>query len=470
MSENSETTKTSNEGEIRVPGAAVNPGNPASSDDLLKMQDTYFSGLKKEGADEKTPTKPETKKSSGKKEEGQTSLEESAQKFAKKAKETTKNTEEEPTGDDEFEAPAAVDMSQFLQDDSEDAVDNEDSEDAQEVIEDTEDSSAAGQPDSKTENIKKLRNINKNLSSRVAELEQQVKSAGNSSALQTEVQKLRSRVQELENYELVFGLHNNPKFKKTYIEGANNLVSEMQDIAKDYGIEDGVVDEILLANNRREIDEIVSEYFPSEESRRDVKSLKQKYDGLQKDRKKAEQAPRDVLQELHNKEQISKAERDASRDKHFKKVATSAWTTALAANNQLPDEQKIGELIEIPGKKAHNEKVVRPTLDAANQLANVGLGHIEKLIRNEAVIDEKFATWFMQICQQASATQMIHNTRQGLFQKYQELKGDTQKARKVSRPSMDTPTRSSGVKTSKTKKDGKQVAADIFEGVMKDGF
>jgi len=149
-------------------------------------------------------------------------------------------------------------------------------------------------------------------------------------------------------------------------------------------------------------------------------------------------------------------------------VTASSWSKALAANKTLAEEQRIGELIEIPGMKDHNEKVVRPTLQSANELMNAGMRHIEQMIRGEHVIDDAFASWFAGVCQQATAAQMIHATRQGLYQKYQELSGEKKKQRGFDRPGLDTPTRSTSIKGSKTKKDGKAVSADIFMDVMKE--
>lgn len=474
MAENNQ----SQEKEIPIPKFEGNPGEPLSDDALAGMQDQFLTDMKEKvtanGSQKKTEAKSDGKKSKkAAKTDPQTEgsdLSQMAENFSQKAKEVQKTGSEEESGEegegDDFAAPKMPDMSQFLDPDNEEESSQEEQEEGEEELDEEEEGSQA--TDNKTENIKNLRTSNKELKSRVTQLEAELKNRPDANGLQKTVQELRDRVKQLEPYELVFGLHNNPQFKAQFIDGANNLVTEMNDIAKDYGLEAEVVDEILATSNRKDLDEIISENFPSDESRREMKTLKKKYDGLLSQRRKAEQAPESALQDFYKQEQETEAVKNSKRDTHFKQVATSAWSQALSQNSQLPEEQRIGELMEVPGMKDHNNKVVRPTLQAANDLVSVGLQHIEKMIRGQNLIDDKFATWFAGVCQQATAAQMIHNTRQGLYQEYQKLQNQHKEGRKFSRPSVNTASRDTPTKKSKKKMDGRETAAQIFMDVQKE--
>ena len=384
-----------------------------------------------------------------------------------------KENEDEGSGsqDDDFTGgPSVTDFSRFLEgdDDDPDATASEDS--AKEGV-------SKDDPDiSKEENLKSLRKIagtfkqeRNDAQAKIQELEQQLASRPDHTALQGKIQKLEARVNELEPYELTFGLHNNPEFKARFVDGAKVLVEEMEQIVRDYGVDESVVTELIEATNRKDIDDILSGSFASTEARSDLKILKQKHDGLQRERRDFEQKPAEALSKFQESQAELKAERNKKRDARFQEVSTSAWAAALSANQELPPDQQIPELIEIPGKKAHNEKVARPTLGQARGLVEAGLGHIEKMIRNEASIDPNFASWFASICQQAAATQMINYTRSGLHKKYQEMEKQLEQDNSRNYPGVNTaPRGASSSSSSGEKVSGKARAAAIFQEVMAD--
>jgi hypothetical protein len=474
MSDNKLPNPSEQEGEIKVPTVS-NVGAPISDKELTALQDGFLNKIapKKSGEEKTQPAETPVKTAKPK------SPKDSALAFSKKIKETIGATEggegegDDPSdsADDGFKAPQVTEIYKLLEDPAASEESEEPGEEGEEEGEENSGPSRQSEEaskDSKTENIKNLRTSNAALKNKVAELERQLAQRGDTSALQTTVNNLKSRVKELEQYELVFGLHNNPQFRKEYIEGEKTLLSEMQAIATDYDVDPSIIEDILATESRRDEDYLVANTFPSDESRRDIKTLKRKIEALRKKRAEVEKAPKQSLEQLYSKEQETKAERDAKRDQHYRRVVNDAWTKAISLNRSLPEEQQVGELIEIPGMKKHNEKVVRPTLESANKLVSSGLAHVERMIRNQSIIDEPFAVWFANICQQAAATQMVHSTRKTLYERYQEVVAEKEKQRSFSRPGISTASRTTSVGGSKKKKDGKQIAADIFMEVQKD--
>lgn len=299
----------------------------------------------------------------------------------------------------------------------------------------------------KEDNIKNLRGIAGKfrhealtLRSENADLKQKLE--GNDPvALQQEISRLQGRVKQLEPFEMVFALHQNPEFRANLIDKPNALVSEMKAIAQDYSVDEGVIQDLLNATNRRERDEILDDAFAKESPKADLKDLKQRYDALISQRREIEKQPEKELERLNSQKQLSESNKNQKRDTHFREVLNLGWTAAIEANNSLPTEQRLQELREIPGKKDHNEKVVRPLLGEAQKKLQMGLQHIEQMIRNQWVPDKAFVEWFARIVQRAEAAQTLHHSRAKLYKKYQEVIGDRTSQNRHSRPGVNPPPR-----------------------------
>lgn len=463
--------------EIKVPKYSGETSGVASNEDLLSAQDSLFS-------------KKETKEPEENEQPSQTPKPDRATEIFNKTRQTTEKLNGHVKGDSEAkrkgkEAPEEevekeveadegfpeFDPSQFLTDSTgETEVDLEPGEDDEE--ETTEETEEEVEVDfSKERNIKNLKKIagtfkqeRDELKAKVQALEAQAQKA-DVRALQNKIQSLEGRVKELEPFEYTFALHQNPEFKKKYVEGSKAIVEEIKQIASDYEANEAEVDTLMGIRNRRELDEALETLFGSStnSAATDVKNLKRKYDALQTERSKEEQNAGEALRKFQTEEETNKAERNQRRDLHLKNMLQTGWTSALSGLDRLSDNQKIPELVEIPGKKDHNEKVARPTLNHAQQLMQNGLNYIERMAREGGVMNAEFASWFAGLCQQAAATQMINQTRYGLWKKYQQLQQDYSEQRQMSRPGINPPSRTaSGKKKKGEKKSPIDIAAEIW--------
>lgn len=208
------------------------------------------------------------------------------------------------------------------------------------------------------------------------------------------------------------------------------------------------------------------EHFDSDQARQDIKVLKQRYDGLQREKKEFEKKPNETYAQFEARKQQQETRLLQERDAHFTRVKNEGWSTAIIKNSELPTDRKIFELVEIPGKKEHNERIVRPTLNSAKQQFDQGLAYIEKAIRTKSVVGPHFVEWFSNLCQQAVAAQTINASRLGLHRKYQEVVTKENKQRAMERPGLSSGGHSSTGETTKKPKDGKDIAANIFQEVM----
>lgn len=454
---------------IPVPQFSGIPGQGADTDDLISAQEKLFG-------------KKTTNNKNGKQKEEKPDKEEPAQKTRSRAEEIfdiTQNGDKNLNGktkkaaakDDgeEFDKDFPdFDASQFLKDeDDKEKFEPEPDEDERKEEEDVD-------LDKET-NIKNLRQVAgrfkgevKTLSARITELEAELSSKPADAAMQKQVDELRNRVQQLEPYEIVFALHENPAFKEKFIDGPNKLRGEMLQIIKDYDVEEEVLDHILYAKNRKELDSILEDSFSSLSAQHDLKSLRQRYQGLMSERAEAEKKPREALERYNTDKATFDAEKNRRRDLHLQTVMQSGWEEAIEKAADVATEKKIYELMEVPGKKDHNEKVVRPTLAQAQNILQDGLGYIEKLARTGGVPSKAFVSWFATICQQAAATQMVNSVRWGMHEQLQELKKQVTKRNGYENPSISSPSRNAPVRTEgdQKKKSGRERAAQIFQEVV----
>ena len=84
--------------------------------------------------------------------------------------------------------------------------------------------------------------------------------------------------------EFIHGLHNNPTFKSQFIEKRSALLDEARAIAKDYGIEEAIIEQASGVVNRKELNDLLREYFPEEDARNDLRTIFQKVHGLDNER------------------------------------------------------------------------------------------------------------------------------------------------------------------------------------------
>lgn len=451
---------------IQVPEVTEPITGQASDDQLAALQDQVFG--EKPPAKEAPPAAPAPAPHKQRAKE----IFDRAQKKEKPADKKT------PDPKDKEDDLPIVDTLQFLTDNELNPTDDENPRTGEE---DDDESPPVETPPAddgeldKENNIKNLRTAaksarteNQTLKSRVAELEGKLAEQPSVTALTTQLNEAKQRVQQLEQYEVLFALQDNPEFKAKFIDGEKGLTGEMKTIAKDYGVEESIVDEFLTLTNRREIDEFLSENFDSEQARQDLKALKQKRDGLQRERKEFEKKPGESYAQFEARKAQKETELLGQRDAHYTRIKNEGWGLAIAKNAELPNDQKIYELVEIPGKKDHNEKVVRPTLNGAKSMYEQGLAHIEKAIRTKSVLGPKFTEWFSNLCLQATASQMINTSRLGLHRKYQEMVAEQNKQRSMERPGLSTGSRSTSSEGTKKPRDGKEVAANIFQSVIEE--
>lgn len=467
-------TKSREAGEdIKIPPVGTGAFSSSRDGDLANLQDKLFGGpAGDEGNNKPNHDADDKNQTNGTGPDRAADLFNKTQEVTNTLKDDNKKKPskkkvDEKTGEADFDgAFPEFDASQFLKDDNAPS----------ETEEPTEEPEPGEDNDvdlDKEENLKNLRQIaggfkqeRDELKEKISELESQLTNRPDSTHYEQENARLKTRIEELEKYELVFGLQNNPAFKERFINPANQVMDEMKQIVTDYGLEEDIVSDILVIDNRKDLDEVLEETFASASARTDIKALKQKYDGIEKERQEFEKKPREALTQFQSEQAQSESEINHKRDTHLKTVTNNGWAAALSVAAQASKESKIYELIEQPGKKDHNEKVVRPTLNNAKQMLDTGMGYIESLVRQKAVPSAGFVQWLAQICQQAAATQMVNHVRWGIYDKYNELSQQQNKQNGYDRPGINPQGRGVPGGSSSKPKTGKEAAAAIFESVI----
>lgn len=424
---------------------------PASNEDLIALQDQMFGGKKEREVEVK---KDEGKTSAPEKPKGDT-----AQKIFERTKQVSTEAREK-----------ASQTSSTKKEDTDFPFDDEAS--VPEVKSQEVDSSSVDLD--KENNIKNLRQLAGNfknevstLRAKVASLEAELQTKPEISAIQNENAQLKERIKQLEPWELVYSLENSPIYKQQFVEPLNGIIAEAKQIAKDYGVDENIAMSALSSTNRRDLDELLENGFTSQSAIADLKTLKQRYDGIQRKRSEFAQKPQEALAKFEEERARIEAQKKEHRGLHLKQITQEGWSAALGQNSSLPRKEKIWELAEIPGKKEHNEKIVKPALAEANKMLQMGLGYVESLVSNQMLPSKEFAQWFASICQQAAATQTINQSRWHYYEALQEQTNSQKKAEKIKHPEISSSNgRAAPTKPSGERKDGKARAADIFSEVM----
>lgn len=452
----------------------------ASMDELEAAQESFINKDKKVESDNQEPKKKQNRaeelfeKVQNLNGKGMEDLEKKVDGLETKSAKPKKETEEdlnEAENEEPEEDSSGFDSSVFLEPKTleEDSEEGED-EDEEEESATTEESDESFTKDTNIKNLRKVAGSFKKerdeAQLRISQLERQIQERPDPTGLQQKIEELEGRVKQLEPFEMVFDLHNNPTFKQRYVDVPNQLVQEMQQIARDYGVGEEVVEALVYTNNRKEMDELLEGHFHSMSALSDLKSLKQRYDGVLQERQEIEKKPREALTKLHSEKEQQEAKVHAEREKHLTKKMREGWQNALKSVKELPEESRIYELIPQPGKQKHNEKIVQPTLQAAQETFEQGIGYIEQLVRAEAVPGGDFIQWFANICQQAAATQMLNTTRRNIYNRYQDLAKEQGTKKKLENPRVTSSSAPSRGEKKQSPKDGKEVAAALWEEVL----
>lgn len=211
----------------------------------------------------------------------------------------------------------------------------------------------------KEENFKNLRNALKASNFRVSELEtelkakeEELKKLDSVSELEAQLQEANSKLEKLQKYEDIIGLYGTEGFKEEYYDKVDTIKSDIMDIAKDYGVEDSVIDQAIQITNQRQLNEFLGQYFDVysvQDIRKNIKEIQ----NILEAREDAENNPVKTREYLLANFAKKKDAMDKQARENIKLASMSAWTEMSETYSNPTSGVDI--LQEKRGDKNHND-------------------------------------------------------------------------------------------------------------------
>lgn len=232
--------------------------------------------------------------------------------------------------------------------------------DDDEAFEDPMASDEAPKP-SKQDSIKALKkkvdyhkNTATQLKSRTEELQQEIDRLKEYEEQIAEVETLRTRVKELESYEKIFDIHNNPEFQERYVQGEDRLLTEAKGIAAQYQVAPQVIDHALKLTNRKDLNDFLKKSGLDEYGVPEIRQYVLKVQELRTEREKMEKSPQEARELLATAFKENETRRVTELTNVLKERSNNAW-------NQITGYYARGEnavemLKDKPGDPEHSER------------------------------------------------------------------------------------------------------------------
>lgn len=167
------------------------------------------------------------------------------------------------------------------------------------------------------------------------------------------------RIEELSHYEKLHGLKLSPEYQQKYVEPYNDTMARAAQLAKDYGVDESVVQDALHIENKRELNSFLRTHF-DEVGTLEVRTLVDSARNLSQQAAAAEQKPQDSMVQLRSEFQAQQQEREQQRVTTIQQNAQGGWRESvkeLAGSGEYPELTLTGE--------AEHDKIVTEVRTAA---------------------------------------------------------------------------------------------------------
>lgn len=153
------------------------------------------------------------------------------------------------------------------------------------------------------------------------------------------------RIEELSHYEKLHGLKLSPEYQQKFVEPYNNTIARAAQLAKDYGVDDEVIQEALHIENKRELNSFLRSHF-DEVGTLEVRNLVDAARNISQQAQAAEQKPQDSMVKLRGEFQVQQREREEKRVTTIQDNAKNGWRESvkeLASSGEYPELTRNGD-------------------------------------------------------------------------------------------------------------------------------
>ena len=166
------------------------------------------------------------------------------------------------------------------------------------------------------------------------------------------MQEANSKLEKLQKYEDIIGLYGTEGFKEEYYDKVDSIKSDIMDIARDYGVEDSIIDKAIQITNQRQLNEFLGQYFDVysvQDIRKNIKEIQ----NILEAREEAENNPVKTREYLLANFAKKKDAMDKQARENIKLASMSAWTEMSETYSNPTSGVDI--LQEKRGDKNHND-------------------------------------------------------------------------------------------------------------------
>jgi hypothetical protein len=246
------------------------------------------------------------------------------------------------------------------------------------------------------------------------------------------VAHLQQQVAELESYKELHNFKGSRAYREKFVKPIEETAAKLKEIATDYGIPEGVIDQVTGLESNAEINALLSQHIRDELGASEVKSLVRRIQAVRKEAAEVEKNPKEVMARVLEEATQREQEEERKHRQAVAELAKSSWTEALVS---VKTENRIPELMYKPDDIEHNEKVVRPILARAGQeygkivatLADNGLKYLPKDV----------GTALGRMTQLAHLSGVLQAERERLSARVTELEGLLSKYTNMYRPGLN---------------------------------
>lgn len=170
-----------------------------------------------------------------------------------------------------------------------------------------------------------------------------------------EHERLKERVSQLETYEQIFDIHNNPQFHEKYIEGAETVVGQAKAIAESYGVKDtAIIDHAVKIRNRKDLNDFLKKHVGDELGVQDIRPYIFHLQTLEDERVQLEKSPEEARETLSKMYRESEERRVTEVSKTIHDRSTNAWNQILGYYSR--GENAVEAFKEKPGDPEHTTR------------------------------------------------------------------------------------------------------------------
>jgi hypothetical protein len=279
-------------------------------------------------------------------------------------------------------------------------------------------------PSDQAHNFKTLRTALDHANAKVEEYKTQLDKVKDYDTWKTKAEQLEAQMTEIEpkykelnEWKTRYGLVGQDEYINEFTKPREQIAATVRAELQADGLDPALWEDIQNVKTRRELETIVNEHIDSELLKTQVYGLYFKDLEIRQREQAALAAPKQYLDRVRAEE----LERKAAQGRELESTYNTVWTAALSDADEMAMKNgpnRIVEITRLNGNNKHNDEVVKPILEVAD---NAARAEIEERKINGLPITRQIAANIVYKWRQAVAAQAVNQDRLHWYNQHQTL-------------------------------------------------